>query len=405
MSRHIQEITGGVTAPAGFRASAAAAGIKYPDRNDVALLVSDTPATAAGLFTTNRVKAAPVLLCQTRLKRGRAQAILINSGNANACTGPQGLLDSKATTRAAAAALNLPVESVLVGSTGTIGVPLPVDKLIKAIPAAVAALSRTGGDAAARAIMTTDTVDKQTAVRFQVDGRTVTLGGMCKGAGMIEPNMATMLCFLTTDAAISPAALRSALRESVEHSFNRISIDGDMSTNDTVILLANGAAGNRPLNPAHPAWPLFREALNRITLDLARRVVCDGEGATKCVTVTVDGARTPDDARRAARAICNSLLVKTSWFGGDPNWGRVICAAGYSGARLDPDKVDIAYDGKRAVKNGRRAPGFSLSTLEKILARKTFTLTVSLHLGQASHTMLTCDCSEEYVKINGSYTT
>jgi glutamate N-acetyltransferase/amino-acid N-acetyltransferase len=405
MSHRIQEIAGGVTAPAGFRASAAAAGIKYPNRNDVALLVSDVPATAAGLFTTNAVKAAPVLLCKARLKKGRAQAIIVNSGNANACTGARGLRDAETTARAAARALGLSPDSILVGSTGTIGVPLPVDRLVKAIPTAVACLSRTGGDAAAHAIMTTDTVDKQTAVRFLVDGKTVTLGGMCKGAGMIEPNMATMLCFLTTDAAIALPALRAALRDAVERSFNRISIDGDMSTNDTVILLANGAAGNRPLTPAHPAWPLFREALNQVTLELARRVVCDGEGATKCVTVTVEGARTPAEAKLAARAICNSLLVKTSWFGGDPNWGRVICAAGYSGARLDPDKVDIAYNGKHAVKNGCRAPGFSLSTLEKILGGKTFTLTISLHQGRASHTMLTCDCSEEYVKINGSYTT
>ncbi|MFO7535823.1 MAG: bifunctional glutamate N-acetyltransferase/amino-acid acetyltransferase ArgJ [Kiritimatiellia bacterium] len=405
MANEIQEIAGGATAPAGFRAAAAAAGIKYPDRRDVALLVSDTPAAAAGLFTTNRVKAAPVLLCQARLRAGRAQAVIINSGNANACTGKQGLIDAETTARAAAKTLGLPLQSVLVCSTGTIGVPLPVDKLVRAIPAAAAALSPDGGDAAAKAIMTTDTVDKQFAVRFLIDGKPVVIGGMCKGAGMIEPNMATMLCFLTTDAAVARPALRAALREAVANSFNRISIDGDMSTNDTVILLANGAAGNKPLSPAHPQWKRFRAALGQLTLELARRVVADGEGATKCVTVTVEGARTPADARKTARAICNSLLVKTSWFGGDPNWGRVICAAGYSGARLDPDKVDIAYDGIPAVKGGMKAPAFSLATLEKILKQKTFTLAVSLHQGRSSHTMLTCDCSEEYVKINGSYMT
>jgi glutamate N-acetyltransferase/amino-acid N-acetyltransferase len=405
MSVRIQEMAGGVTAPAGFRASAAAAGIKYPGRNDVALLVADQPAIAAGLFTTNRVKAAPVRLCQARLRRGRAQAIVINSGNANACTGPQGLRDAETTARAAAAALSLKPADLLVCSTGTIGIPLPVDKLVAALPAAAAALSPDGGDAAAKAIMTTDTVDKQAALRFTIDGRPVTLGGMCKGAGMIEPNMATMLCFLTTDAAITLPALRLALREAVGLSFNRISIDGDMSTNDTVLLLANGAAKNKPLNPRHKDWPVFREALRQITLNLASRVVIDGEGATKCVTVAVEGARTPADARKVARAIANSLLVKTSWWGGDPNWGRVICAAGYSGAKIDPDKVDIAYDGVPAVKNGVRAPGFALATLETILKRKAFTLTVSLRQGRASHTMLTCDCSEEYVKINGSYMT
>jgi glutamate N-acetyltransferase/amino-acid N-acetyltransferase len=405
MSNRIQEITGGVTAPAGFRASAAAAGIKYPGRHDVALLVADQPALAAGLFTTNRVKAAPVRLCQARLKRGRAQAIVINSGNANACTGKQGLRDAETTARAAAAALALAPADILVCSTGTIGIPLPVDKLTAALPAAAAALSPRGGDAAAKAIMTTDTVDKQAALRFTVDGRPVTLGGMCKGAGMIEPNMATMLCFLTTDAAIRLPALKAALAEAVGLSFNRISIDGDMSTNDTVLLLANGAAQNKPLSPRHKDWPVFLAALKQLTLGLARRVVCDGEGATKCVTVSVEGARNPADARKVARAIANSLLVKTSWWGGDPNWGRVICAAGYSGAPIDPDKVDISYDGKAAVRGGQRAPGFALSELETILKQKAFTLTVSLHQGRASHAMLTCDCSEEYVKINGSYMT
>ncbi len=405
MSSRFQELKGGVTAPQGFRAAAAAAGIKYPGRNDVALLVSESPAVAAGLFTTNKIKAAPVRLCQDRLRRGKAQAIVINSGNANACTGARGLQVSEATARAAAETLGLSPASILVCSTGTIGVQLPVEKLIAALPAAAKALSPKGGDAAAKAIMTTDTVDKQAALRFTIDGKTVTLGGMCKGAGMIEPNMATMLCFLTTDAAITGAALRAALKQAVEHSFNRISIDGDMSTNDTVLLLANGAAGNRPLSPAHPDWAVFCEALNQLTLDLARRVVCDGEGATKCVTVTVDGARNAADAKKVARAICNSMLVKTSWFGGDPNWGRVICAAGYSGAAVDQDRVDIAYDGKPAVRGGMKAPGFALATLEAILKQKTFTLTVSLNLGQASHTMLTCDCSEDYVKINGSYMT
>ena len=405
MPSSIQEIGGGVTAPAGFRAAVAAAGIKHPGRPDVALLVSDSPAAAAGCFTTNRVQAAPVRLCKARLRKGRAQAIIVNSGNANACTGPQGDRDAARTAAAAARSLGLAPDLVLVASTGTIGIPMPMDRLLPAIPAAAAALSPAGGPDAARAILTTDTRDKQVALRFRIDGRPVTLGGMCKGAGMIEPNMATMLCFLATDAAVQPAALRRALRSAVETSFNRISVDGDMSTNDTVLLLANGQAGNRPLSPAHPGWARFCEALDAATRRLARMVVLDGEGATKCVTVAVSGAATPTDARKAARAIARSLLVKTSWFGGDPNWGRVICAAGYSGARFDPARVTIAYDGARAVRRGVRVPGLPLAALEQILRQKAFTLSVDLGAGRATHTLLTCDCSEEYVKINGSYMT
>jgi glutamate N-acetyltransferase/amino-acid N-acetyltransferase len=253
--------------------------------------------------------------------------------------------------------------------------------------------------------MTTDTVDKQVAVEFRIDDRTARLGGMAKGAGMIAPNMATMLGFLTTDAAVEPSALQACLSQAVAQSFNRITVDGDMSTNDTVLLMANGAAGNRPLNPAHPDWCVFAEAVNEVTKELALKIVKDGEGATKFVTINVSGAASDEDARKAARAIGNSLLVKTSWFGGDPNWGRVIDAAGYSGAEVAEDRVEIRYDGICAVLNGQKAPEFALKDLERILQQKTFTIDVDLHLGKGTDTVYTCDCSYDYVKINSEYMT
>lgn len=398
-------VKGGVTTPRGFKAAAAAAGIKYPGRNDVALIVSDPPAVAAGMFTTNKVKAAPVRLCRARVGAGRIRAIIVNSGNANACTGPQGDRDCRRTADVVAAALGARPREVLVCSTGTIGIPMPMDRLEKAVPAVVNGLSPKGGAAAARAIMTTDTVDKQVAVRLRVDGRAVTIGAMAKGAGMIEPNMATMLAFVTTDAAVDPAALRACLRDAVNDSLNCISVDGDQSTNDTVLVLANGAAGNRPLGPRHPDWKRFAAALRAVTFNLARRIVLDGEGATKFVTVTVAGARSRADARKAARAIANSLLVKTSWYGCDPNWGRVIAAVGYSGAAVKADRVEIRYDGQIAVEGGRAAAGFDAGRLKAVLRQKEFALRVDLGSGSASHTMLTCDCTDEYVKINGSYMT
>ena len=398
-------VEGGITAPKGFKAAAVMAGIKKP-RNDLALIFSERPASAAGVFTTNKVAAAPVHLCRERLSRNpKAQAIVANSGNANACTGPRGDADARTMAALAARCLGIDEKLALVCSTGTIGIPLPMAKIEAAIPAAASTLSRTGGGAAAKAIMTTDTVDKQAAVQVTVDGVPVVIGGMAKGAGMICPNMATLLVFLTTDAAVAPAALKMCLSRAVNQSFNNISVDGDQSTNDTVLLLANGEAGNRPLGPRHPDWRLFCSALDGLTKDLALKVVRDGEGATKAVAITVRGAASAVDAKKSARSVANSLLVKTSWFGGDPNWGRIIAAVGYSGAAVKEGRVDIRYDGLLAVQHGRVAANTALSDLEKILTQKSFSIEIDLHLGKAAYTIYTCDCSEEYVRINAAYMT
>jgi len=401
-----KRVDGGVTAARGFRAAAVCAGIKgKTTRPDVALLASDRDAAVAGTFTTNRVQAAPVKLCRERLAGGAARAVVVNSGSANACTGPQGMRDAERTAAVAAEALGVDVRTVFVCSTGTIGIPLPMDRMEAGVREAARALSPDGGPAAARAIMTTDTVDKQAAVELRIDGADVRVGGMAKGAGMIEPNMATMLGFLTTDAAVEPAALQDCLSAAVRESFNRITVDGDQSTNDTVLLLANGAAGNRRLGALHPQWAEFAGAVAAVARDLAMKIVADGEGATCFVTVAVTGAASNADARAAARAVANSLLVKTSWFGGDPNWGRVMDAVGYSGAEVREERVDIAYDEVSAVRGGMKDPGTPLRALEEALRRKRFTLTVNLNIGVGTDTVYTCDCSEAYVKINSEYMT
>jgi glutamate N-acetyltransferase/amino-acid N-acetyltransferase len=397
---------GGVTAPQGYRAGAVCCGIKANrKRDDLALLVADIPAAAAGVFTRNRVKAAPVLLCRQHLHAQRAQAIVINAGNANACTGRQGRADAQTTARLVAKNLGLAPELVLVCSTGTIGIPLPMDKLAAGIPRVVAALQPRGGAIAAQAILTTDTVAKQAGVEMTIDGHLVTIGGMAKGSGMIAPDMATMMAFLTTDAVVAPAALQGCLRQAVAASFNRISVDGDQSTNDTVLLLANGRAGNKILDENHIQWGLFCEAVHAVAHDLALKIVKDGEGATKFVTLTVRGAADTKDARKAARTVGGSLLVKTSWFGGDPNWGRVMDALGYSGAMFEEDQVEIRYNDCVAVRNGQAATATALQDLEQILKEKEFTLTIDLHRGPADYTLYTCDCSIDYVKINSEYMT
>jgi glutamate N-acetyltransferase/amino-acid N-acetyltransferase len=305
----------------------------------------------------------------------------------------------------AADALGIDEALVLVCSTGVIGVNLPMERIAAGAARAAQALSRTGGPDAARAILTTDTVDKQAAATLTVDGREVVVGGMCKGAGMIEPHMATMLGFLTTDAVIEPAALDRALRDAVEVSFNRVVVDGDRSTNDTVIALASGAAGNRPLAPGHPQWGEFSAALTAVALELAKKLVHDGEGATKFVTVRVQGAKTADDARLACRAIAKSALVKTSWFGIDPNWGRVIAAAGYSGAAVDDQKAQIWYGDVCAYDRGRVADEAALAKMKAIMKGRAFDVTVNLGLGDGADTIYTCDFSFDYVKINAEYTT
>lgn len=403
MKAIIKSVKGGVTAPQGFQAAGVQAGIKK-DRKDMALIVSAGPSAIAGVFTLNRVQAAPVQFCRKQLAGRKATAIIVNSGNANACTGRQGLRDAATMAHLTARALKLNPQTVFVCSTGTIGRPLPMTTIRRGIGRAAAALAPDGGADAARAIMTTDTRPKQAAVRLAIDGRMVTIGGMAKGAGMIHPQMATLLVFLTTDARVAPAALQQALTTAVNQSFNCISVDGDQSTNDTVLLMANGLAGNRPLQPAHPAWQRFGTALNDVTRQLAQMIVRDGEGATKFVTLTVKGAPNPAAARRVAQAVANSLLVKTSWFGADPNWGRVICAVGYAGVAVKPDRIDIAYNGHRVVAGGRPA-GFDPGALHRILVRPEFSLEINLHLGRASTTIYTCDCSHQYVTINAAYMT
>jgi glutamate N-acetyltransferase/amino-acid N-acetyltransferase len=397
------EIAGGVTAPQGFLAAGVAAGIKASGM-DMALLVSAVPAVVAGTFTQNRIQAAPVKLCRERLSGRQARAVIINSGNANACTGEPGMVDAIRMASRTAKRLEADPAQVFVCSTGTIGKPLPMDRVEAGIEAVVAALTEDGGDTAAKAIMTTDTVDKQVAATCEMDGKTVTIGGMAKGAGMIEPNMATMLGFLTTDATVPADALQACLSAAVGSSFNRITVDGDQSTNDTVLMFANGMAGTGLIMPDHPQWSVFCDAVGYVCTTLAKMIVKDGEGATRFVTITVNGAVTRDDAFAAARAVANSLLVKTSWYGGDPNWGRVIDAVGYSGAELTESSIDIRYNDVWAVKGGRAAES-SLADLEAVLQEKTFEIVIDLNLGSGTDTVYTCDCSEEYVRINSEYMT
>ncbi len=395
------EILGGITAPRGFFAGSLYCGIKPTNtgRPDIAFVHSPQPTVAAGTFTTNKVKAAPVRVSAAHLRAADVRAIVANSGNANACTGVAGLEHAKRMTRAVAAALGLQERQVMVCSTGRIGVPLPIEKIEACLSHAPSSLSRDGSRRAAEAIMTSDTFAKEIAVEFKISGKTVRIGGIAKGAGMIDPNMATMLCFVTTDAVIEKGDLQHALSSSVEQSFNRITVDGDMSTNDTVLALASGLAGHEPLRPCTPEFDIFQQALDYVTRHLARMIVEDGEGVTKFVEVHVNGGSTFSDARRAAEAVAKSCLVKCAWFGGDPNWGRIMDAIGYSGAKMREETVDIFYDGVIAVKGGL-ASSTPFSKLQEIAAKKRFTVTIDLHLGAAEYTVYTTDLSTEYVKLN-----
>jgi glutamate N-acetyltransferase / amino-acid N-acetyltransferase len=398
-------IEGGVTAAKGFRACGVEAGIKYQNRRDVAMVVADRPATVAAIYTTNKVAAAPVQVDRERTVSGRAQAVVINSGCANACTGETGLKNAREMARLAGEALGIEESLVLICSTGVIGVNLPMERIASGVKLAADALSPTGGNDAAHAIMTTDTVDKQYAVTLEIDGKCVSVGGMCKGSGMIEPNMATMLGFVTTDAAVEAKALDQALRIASNKSFNRVVVDGDMSTNDTVMVLASGVAGNATLNEKHPQWQDFVDALTTVCIELGKKMVMDGEGATKFVTVRVKGAKTVEDAQKAARAISKSALVKTSWFGLDPNWGRVIAATGYSGAQVDDQKAQIYYGDICAYDQGRVADKALLKAMQDVMRNRAFDVTVHLNLGSGEDTVYTCDFSYDYVKINAEYTT
>jgi glutamate N-acetyltransferase/amino-acid N-acetyltransferase len=395
------EITGGVTAARGFLAGSAYCGIKASngDRPDIALVYSLQPSVGAGTFTTNRVKAAPVRVSIMNLRSSDVRAIIANAGNANACTGVRGIENAKRMVGAAAEALGVKERQVLVCSTGRIGVQLPIDKMERTIASLPAVCSESGSNAAACAIMTSDTKPKEISVEVEIDGIPVRIGGIAKGAGMIDPNMATMLCFITTDAAIDKKLLQRALSVSVEQSFNRITVDGDMSTNDTVLMLANGAAGNKALRYKAPAFKLFQRALDHVTKHLARMIVEDGEGVTKFVEVHVHGAASLTDARRAAEAVANSNLVKCAWFGNDPNWGRIMDAVGYSGAKMREELIDIYYDGVLGVKGGM-ASKTPFAKLQEIVSAHHFSITIDLHVGSADYTVYTTDLSVDYVKLN-----
>jgi glutamate N-acetyltransferase/amino-acid N-acetyltransferase len=393
-------IKGGVTAPVGFLAGSIFCGVKEANtsKEDIALIFSEGPAVAAGTFTTNKVKAAPVLACMAHLRAAGARAIIANSGNANACTGPVGLESARRMCRAAAMALGVAEREVLACSTGRIGVQLPIEKMEAAIgnlPARLGKKSR----AAAQAIMTSDSFPKEAAVECEIGGRPVRIGGIAKGAGMIDPNMATMLSFITTDAAIGKRDLQKALRASVAQSFNRITVDGDMSTNDTVLALANGRAGNAPLAWGGKEFAVFQAALDQVTAALARMIVKDGEGVSRFIDLQLTGARTDREARLAARAIANSILVKCSWYGGDPNWGRIMDAVGYSGAGIREERIRIAYNGIPAVEGGMPA-ATPPARLRAVARKKEFTITIDLGMGSGAHGIWTTDLTTKYVDFN-----
>lgn len=389
----IEQIRGGITAPLGFRCGAASSGIKNPTatRLDTALIVSDQACSSAATFTKNLVKAAPVRLSMAHLKAGKIQAIVLNSGNANACTGPTGLENARRMAEATADYLGLKSNQVLICSTGRIGVPLPIERIENKLPSIK--LGRTSSRKCAQSIMTSDTFPKEIACLVRTSKGEFRIGAIAKGAGMIDPNMATMLCAITTDAVVAQPVFRKLLRAAVETSFNRITIDGDMSTNDTVIALANGASGVTP-----PEDDLL-EALHAVTQTLARQIVLDGEGVTKFVEIEVQGAHSAKDARAAAEAIANSTLVKCALAGGDPNWGRIMDAIGYSGAKIQEDKISIAYGGLPLVAGGL-ATTTSWKKIKAVAARKEFVIIIDLGLGAGSHTVWTTDLTEEFIRLN-----
>jgi glutamate N-acetyltransferase/amino-acid N-acetyltransferase len=390
---------GGITSALGFQAAGVACGIKPRGEKDLALIVSNVPAEVAATFTTNLVKAAPVKVSMQNVRNGKIRGVVVNSGCANACTGVQGITDAKAMIEHVAKKVKTKPRDWLVCSTGRIGNRLPMPQIRKGIEKAIAKLGPDNGVEAAKAIMTTDTRRKEFAMRFKVNGRKVVIGGMAKGAGMIHPNMATMLCFITTDACIDKPSLRACVDEAVEQSFNRISVDGDTSTNDTVIVLANGLSGTNLLKSYHPQFGLFKKTLIHVMRKLARMIVEDGEGITRVVDVVVKGAANGQDAKLAALAVAKSELVKTSWTGGDPNWGRIMAALGYSGARVREEMVEIYYDGLLAVMGGQPSKT-PLAKLRKLVQKPKFTLTIHLHAGMGEYSILTTDLTEEYVRIN-----
>ena len=432
MKNKFKEIPGSIVAPIGFLASGVFCDIKKlgtgkgsnkGQKRDLALIVSETPATVAGMFTTYQVCAAPVKVCVERVKKGMAQVVVINSGNANACTGKQGMADAREMVLFTEKSLGLSAGRALVGSTGRIGVTMPMDNVRAGIVDAVIELgySAAHADRATEAIMTSDSRPKQIAIKFLLGGKKVRIGGICKGAGMIQPGMsptgarpatlphgglhATMLGFITTDAAIDAKVLQTALNEAVANSFNRITVDGDMSTNDTVLVLANGLAGNKKCKVQSSEFGVFQAALNHVCLELAKKIVRDGEGVHRVVTVRVNGAKTIQDADAAARAVANSALVKTSWHGGDPNWGRIIDAIGYSAAKVVEEKIDIGYsaNGSKKILWSLKRGQPTKATFKELctaVAPKEFDLHINLNLGKANAVMYACDLTEAYVDYN-----
>ena len=402
-------IEGGVTAAIGFQSASTAAGIKYKDRQDMALIYSEAPCAAAGTFTTNLVKAAPVKWDQDIVyHKPFAQAVVINAGIANACTGTEGYGYCKDTADTAAGILKIPAESVLVASTGVIGMQLPMDRIKTGIKAMVPGLGGglENGTLSAKAIMTTDTVKKEAAVQVELGGKTVTIGGMCKGSGMIHPNMCTMLGFITTDAAISREMLQAALSEDVKDTYNMVSVDGDTSTNDTVLLLANGMAGNSKITEKNQDYEAFKTALHQVNEALAKKIAGDGEGCTALLEVKVVGAETKEQAVILAKSVITSNLTKAAIFGHDANWGRILCAMGYSGAQFDPEKVDLFFEsaaGKlKIIKNGV-AVDYSEKEATKILSQPEVRAIADIKMGDASATAWGCDLTFDYVKINADY--
>jgi glutamate N-acetyltransferase/amino-acid N-acetyltransferase len=393
----------GITAPLGFRAAGLHSGIKKAGLLDLALVVSDRSGPIGGVFTTNRVVAAPVALDRLHLRYGVGRAMLINSGNANACTGRAGMAAAQRTAAVVAQTLGIPIHEVFIGSTGVIGRPLPVDRIIKAVPALVERVSSLGGLSAARAILTTDLKPKTIARRARINGRRVIIGGMAKGSGMIHPAMATMLGYFTTDAAITRTALQRALTQAVDDSFNCISVDGDTSTNDTVLCLANGLAGNRPITEGTSAFRQFVRLLTEACQPLALAICRDGEGVTKVVKIEVHGAGTTLQARQVANTIGTSNLVKTALFGEDANWGRVMAAIGRSGVTMDPTKINVSFGGVPMVRNGVGLGPAAERRIAKVFHRKEFTIQVKLGQGRHRSHLWTTDLSYDYVRINASY--
>lgn len=402
-------IEGGVTAAKGFRSASTAAGIKYKDRQDMALIYSEVPCAAAGTFTTNVVKAAPVKWDQDIVyNKPSAQAVVINAGIANACTGQEGYGYCRETAAAAAEALGITADSVLVASTGVIGMQLPMDRIAAGVKAMAPKLdgSLESGTEAAKAIMTTDTKKKEIAVQVELGGKTVTVGGMCKGSGMIHPNMCTMLGFVTTDAAISKEMLQAALSEDVKDTYNMVSVDGDTSTNDTVLLLANGMAGNPKITEKNQDYQAFKAALHEVNETLAKKIAGDGEGCSALFEVKIVGAETKEQAVTLAKSVITSNLTKAAIFGHDANWGRILCAMGYSGARFDPEKVDLFFEsaaGKLQIIEDGMAVDYSEEEATKILSEPEVTATADIKMGEEQATAWGCDLTFDYVKINADY--